>query len=158
MDLRPGFTSFEPYKDIETCFLEVVIAKATKLELYKREIEIIRMINEGYAKDTMCEELSVKFNCSTRSISDQHRSILKNVMKLADEDRDILRATIMLRNDEIYRKAVTERKYKTALDANVAQAKLGGLFEAVIGESKAPEFIEVSERAPLKVVGNGEQS
>lgn len=116
------------------------------------------MINEGYSKDFIVEAVSSQFNCTPRSIYDQYRNILNSMISLASEDREQLRATLMLRNDEIYRKAVTERKFKTALDANLAQAKLGGLFNETAEKSKQPEFIEITERPPLKVVGDGSES
>jgi len=124
--------------------------------MYRREIAINEMIAEGDSKNKMCEELSIRFSVSPRSIENQYYQILKTIQTMVDENRAELRSKLMLRNDEIYKKAMTKRQFKTALDANAAQAKLGGLYDGKDSDSiQVPEII-IEERvpAPLKVVGD----
>lgn len=79
---------------------------------------------------------------------------------MVNENKAELRATLMARNDHIFKKSLQEGKYKTALDANMAQAKLAGFGKDEVEAPKRPEFIRVSERQPaeLKVVGGNEST
>jgi len=126
--------------------------------MYQRGIEIRKMIGEGYPVDQICEEIARQFKISPRTVQDQYYTILKEISLVVTEDREQLRAKLMARNETIYQKAVTERNYRTALDANMAQAKLGGLFEKEDSSKELPEIIEVTERKPLKVVGQTDES
>ncbi len=73
-------------------------------------------------------------------------------------DREALRAKLMVRNEAIYGKAITRGNFKVALDANLAQAKLGGLLDKEDSKTTQPEVIEVSERPKLIAVGSDENS
>jgi len=90
----------------------------------------------------------------------QYYSLINAMASVVDEGRAELRAKLMARNDHIYRQSLSEGKYKTALDANTAQAKLGGLHEVVNKEQKMPDVINVGERdysKPLKAVGSSDE-
>lgn len=129
---------------------------ADKGDMLKRELDIQTMLNEGSSKSDILKTLSRKWGVSERSIDRQYARIINDIARLAAEDKMELRAKLLARTDHIYRKSLEEGRYKTALDASVAQAKIGGLHEKAEESHKLPEIIEIGVKdfsQPLKVVG-----
>jgi len=141
--------------------LEDRIAKASRKDMYLREVDIQNLMAQGMSKDTLCEELANKWRVSPRTIETQYYHLVNAMEAMVTEGRRELRASLMARNDMIFREAVRTKKFKTALDANTAQARLGGLFEPGAQENKVPEVIEVAERdfssKPKLVSGESEE-
>ena len=125
--------------------------------MYKRGVEIRKMIGEGYPLSVIEEEIARIFKIAQATVRKQYYVILKEITQVVQEDREQLRAKLMARNETIYQKSITERQYRTALDANMAQAKLGGLFNQDDSKSKGPEIIEIAARTPLQIVGEDEK-
>lgn len=125
--------------------------------MYARAIEIRKMIGEGFPISVIKCEIAKQFKITERAVQDQYYDILSDIAAVVSEERELLRSKLMVRNEAIYEKAVTRGNYKVALDANLAQAKLGGLFEKEDSKAQQPKVIEVSERPRLKAVGEDEQ-
>lgn len=122
------------------------MAKATKLEMLERERIIIELMAEGVSKTDICEKLANQYKISPRSVETQYYQIVGSMQQLVDEKKGELRANLMARQEEIFKRSMKDAKYKTALDATVAQAKLGGLYENVASEPKQPEIITIKEK------------
>lgn len=114
--------------------------------MYERELKIQEMMAEGVPRETICKVIGKTYNISPRSVETQYYHIVNAMEHLATEGRAELRANLMARNDSLFKKAVADEKYKTALDINVVQAKLGGLFTEKEAQAKQPEVIEIGER------------
>ena len=117
-----------------------------------REVRIQELISEGQDKNTIVETVAAQFNVSPRGVQDQYYRIINELANMVEQNRSEIRSKLMVRNDHIYKKSLAEGKYKTALDANVAQAKLVGLGEKTEKESKSPEVITIKEADQSKVV------
>ncbi len=122
------------------------MAKATKLTMIRREKAIQEMMSQGIDRTTICETLAAKEKVSAKSIERQYYQIVGAMERLVTENRSELRANLMARQEAIFKKSMEDAKYKTALDATVAQAKLGGLNETVSEETKRPEVITMREK------------
>lgn len=123
--------------------------------MYERELEIQRMMAEGRSKVDICDIMAKKYGVSGRTVEAQYYRIVKGIQQTVEEGRAEIRATLMARNDHIYRLSLAEGKHKTALDAIQAQAKLAGLYEAEKIETKRPDIIEVESAdysKPLEVI------
>jgi hypothetical protein len=121
------------------------MAKSTKNLMNMREIRIQELMSQGHDKNYIVEAVSKQFNVSPRGVQDQYHRIVAAVSKMVEENRGEIRANLMARNDHLYRVSLAEGKYKTALDANVAQAKLAGLNDRVEKEHKSPDVITITE-------------
>ncbi len=124
--------------------------------MYLRELDIYEMMALDVPKRTIYIDISKKYSISQRTVERQYKKILEKMQQELKDNRSELRSKLMVRNDLIYRKSMQDGKYKTALDANMAQAKLGGALEPEQNQVKRPEFINFFEKdnssAPLKVV------
>lgn len=119
--------------------------------------EIRRMLEEGYSVVQIKNELSRKFNVSEYTIESQYYSILKEVSEVAKYDKEVFRAKLLSRAESIYKKAINANQFRTALEANMAQAKLLGLFDKQESSDAVPQIIEVSGRtedAPAQLTGD----
>lgn len=114
--------------------------------MYERELEIQALMAEGMPKDLICQEIGRKYKISQRTVETQYYQVVDSMKNLVDEGRAELRANLMARNDLLFKRSLAEGKYKTALDVNVAQAKIGGLFNDIKDEQKPPEVIEIGEQ------------
>jgi hypothetical protein len=114
--------------------------------MYIREIEIQAMMAEGFTMSQICDSLAPRYKVSPRTIENQYYALVNAMRKLVEEGRAELRAKLMAQNDLIYKKSLTEKKYKVALDATTAQAKLAGLYEPGQQETAPPDVIEVEQR------------
>ena len=121
------------------------MAKSTKQIMTLREVRIQELMSEGLDRNEIVDKVSEEFNVSPRGVKDQYYRIVNELTKMVEENRGEVRARLMARNDHLYRKSLAEGKYKTALDANVAQAKLAGLNDKVEKEQRTPEVIEIKE-------------
>ena len=125
----------------------------------ERELEIQRLISIGVSGKSMFESVAKKFKVSPSTIKRQYYQIVEELGKQAEEGRKELRSNLMARNDYIFKQSLADGKYKTALDANMAQAKLGGLFDTQSQENEAPTKINILEgdnSGNLRVVGEDE--
>ena len=104
------------------------------------------MIIKGYEKSIILEELAKQECVSQRSIERTYHKVLKEVAKLAAEDREDLRATLLARLDHLYRAAEAEGKWKNANDAILTSARIAGLFDKEAVEQKQPEVIMVETK------------
>lgn len=132
------------------------MAKATKKEMYMREMELQEMIAEGKSRTEIMEECSKRWNVSPRTVENTYYKLVNAMQELVDAGREELRAKLMARNDYIYQRSLKTGKYKTALDANLAQAKIGGLFNEKEQKQVETKKIVIKERepAPIKLVGD----
>lgn len=124
--------------------------------MYKRELDIQEMMALGEPLDTICEELSKKWNISPRTVEGQYYSIVNKMQEGLEERREELRAKLMTRSDYIYKKTLHQGNYKLAMDANRDLAKYGGILDGKEGKKiQVPEInIEERKEPPLKVVGD----
>lgn len=128
---------------------------ATKLEMIKREQRIRSLMGEGRATFEILSIVAEEYKVTENAIRKQYELILKDIQKLMKEERHNLRATLMARQDEIFKEAMSKKNLKVALESTNAQAKLGGLYEHEVSEAKRPEAIIFKEKdfsAPLAVV------
>lgn len=127
--------------------MEDCISRATKKDMYLRELDIQRLIGEGHDRKFICETLAEKWEVSPRTIESQYYQIIDDLGKTVEDGRAELRSKLMARAEFIFKQALADKKYKTALDASVVQAKLGGLYDTKhVEDNKMPEIITVSER------------
>lgn len=124
--------------------------------MLEREKDIQKLMSEGARPGEIFQIMSEKYSVTPKAIEIQYYKIVNDMAARVKNNRDSVRADLMARNDEIFRKSMAEGKYKTALDANTAQAKLAGLHEGVMEKSKQPEFITLKEEdfSGLQVVGD----
>lgn len=130
----------------------------SKDQLYQRELDIHFYISEGFKRKEIFKKISEKYKISERTVERQYYSILKRLSQDIEDSRSNLRNELMTRNDEIYKRAMSEGKFKVALDANMAQAKLAQLDKDQEKEEKRPEIITLVEKKfdTLKVVSGDE--
>ena len=122
------------------------MAKATKKEMYQRELEIQELMAEGKTRDQICEICAERWKVAPRTVETQYYKLVTEMEKLVIESREELRATLMTRNDYIYQRSMKTGKHKTALDANMANAKIGGLFNEKAEMQKESKKIIITER------------
>jgi hypothetical protein len=132
------------------------MAKATKKEMYLREIDVQESIAEGRSRKEIYEIFSKKWQVSEKSVEYVYYRVVDSMKELVNEGREELRAKLMARNDYIYERSVKTGKFKTALDANLAQAKIGGIFDEKESTPQESKKIVIKERdtAPIKLVGD----
>ncbi len=120
-------------------------------------MSIQALMGEGDSRKQICEKIAKQYKISPRTAERQYDQIVKALELIVEEGRAELRAKLMTRNDLIYKKSLQEGKFKTALDANMAQAKLGGLGEKAESTPTRPEIITIRERGESKLglVGDG---
>lgn len=131
------------------------MARSTKFELIEREKEIIKYLEAGRPLNDICREMAEKWKVSEHTIKKQYYKIMDDLKEKNGEKKEDLRQTLMLRNDLIYRKAMSKDRLKIALDANSAQGKLSGLYNPEKEDgNKMPQFLETEEAdfSGLKVV------
>lgn len=115
--------------------------------MYNRERDIQKCMAEGKTRKETCRVLAEKWKVSAYSIEHQYDKLVQDLEQVVEAGRAELRAKLMARNDDIYIKSMAEAKYKTALDANTAQAKLAGLLtEGKVEAEKPPQLITITQR------------
>lgn len=115
--------------------------------MYERQKDIQKCMTQGLTRAETCRSLADKWRVSVRSMERQYDDMVQTLEKEVEAGRAELRAKLMARNDEIYKLAMQEASYKTALDANMSQAKLGGLLtEKAVEGDKVPQLITIKER------------
>lgn len=128
--------------------------------MYEREKEIRLMLSEGTSIPQMLKIMADKWKCAETTIRRQYLEIMKELSEDDKFKREELRQTLIMRNDYCYRLALAEGKIKTAIDANVATAKLGGLFDNnEVKRQDMPKFIDTEVKdfsKPIKAVGEDE--
>lgn len=127
--------------------------------MIEREEDIISAIAIGHKKTRICIDLAKKYNVSDRTIENTYYAVCKSLHVDYLQNREEVASVVYSRKDEIYRRCMEERKYKTALDAVVAIGRMAKLYEGEISEEKRPEVIGLIERdfsKSLKVAGDDE--
>lgn len=115
--------------------------------MYKREVDIQQCMAEGKTRAETCRLLGEKWKVSAYSLEHQYDQVVQAMEKVVEAGRAELRAKLMARNDDIFKKSMAEAKYKTALEANIAQARIAGLLsEKKDVMDKPPQLITVSQR------------
>lgn len=115
--------------------------------MYMREVDIREMMANGANRKEICEVLGHKWKVAPKTIETQYYHLINEMAEAAEHERAELRANLMARQDSIFKKSMQEGKYKVALDATIAQAKLGGLHDTVKADERtSPEMITVAER------------
>lgn len=131
------------------------MTKATKEQMIRREKAIQKLMAEGADRNTILETVAAAEGITTRAVEKQYYQIIASMQELVKEQRHELRANLMARQEAIFQKAMAKDNLKTALEATNAQAKLGGLYDVAIEETKRPEAIIFKEKDfsnPLQVV------
>jgi len=121
------------------------------MDMYQRELDIQALMAEGLTSKQICEELGKKWKVAPRTIRYQYEQLIQTLEAEVLEGRAELRAKLMARNDLIYKKSMQDGKYKTALDANMAQSKLAGIGEKTEEAPKRPEMITIKERGKTDI-------
>lgn len=122
------------------------MAKASKMDMIRREKRIMDLMEEGADRNTIFETVAKEEKISPRTVETQYLHIVKKLDKLLDENRSELKANLMARQEAIYKKALKVGALKVALDSTTAQAKLGGLFENIETEKERPKTIVFKEK------------
>lgn len=124
--------------------------------MYMREIELQEALAEGKTRTQIMEEFSERWDISPRSVENMYYKLVKQMEDLVIEGRAELRAKLMARNELIFQRALKQGQHKTALDANAAQAKLGGLFAEKENKKQDNKKIIITERdtPPVQLVGD----
>jgi hypothetical protein len=123
------------------------MAKASKLDMQNREKDIQECMAHGKTRVETCRELAVKWKVSAYALERQYDGIVQDMEKVVEAGRAELRAKLMLRNDDIFKRCMAEGIYKTALEANNSQAKLAGLLsDKKDAAVEPPKLITISER------------
>ena len=121
-----------------------------------REIDVQEAIGEGKSRKEIFEIFSKKWGITEKSVENIYYKVVNGMKELVMEGREELRAKLMARNDLIYQKALRTGKLKTALDANLAQARIAGVNEKREDTKQESKKIVITERepAPIKLVGD----
>jgi hypothetical protein len=121
--------------------------KASTAEMYLRQQDIQACMAKGSTRAETAREVADKYRVSVRSIERQYDDMVVLMEKQVEAGRAELRAKLMSRNDDIYKKSMAAEEYKTALAANTEQAKLGGLLISQKSEgNEPPQIITIKER------------
>ncbi len=125
--------------------------KASKKELYQREVEIVKMIHEGHDRKHVCDVIAEKYGVTSRSIDRQYLKILKDMQESMVENKGELKASLLQKTEYIYKIALAKGNLKTALDAINSQAKIAGILSVIeANKPKVPEIITIREEDQSK--------
>lgn len=127
--------------------------------MLEREEDVLRMLAEGHNKQKICTDLAKKYRVAERTIETSYYEVCNSLNDDYLQNRKDVAATVYTRKDEIYKRCMQEGKYKTALDAVVAIARMGKIYEGEIAKDKLPDVINLTQgdfTKPLKAVGEGE--
>ena len=125
--------------------------RATKKDLYMREVLIMDLIGKNKSRVEICEIMAEKFNISHHTATKQYEKVVRKMQEDLQKERETLAIQLIERNNEIYRRCMAEAKYKTAIDANHLIAKIAGMFrEKQESSNDKPKFITVREKDQSK--------
>ena len=122
------------------------MAKATKMDMLRREKRIIELMAEGASRNTIFETIALEEKIAERTVETQYLQVVKKMGRLVDEDRAELRANLMARQEAIFKEAMKAKALKVALDSTTAQAKLAGLNEKIEKSPERPKMITLQEK------------
>ena len=131
------------------------MAKASKLDMAKRENEILDLISKGKRRIEIGKMMCEKWNCSQQAIERQYDKIMEKMVEQTETEREHKRAEILMRMDEICRQAQKDGSFKMALDGLEKQARLYGLYEKHT-EKKEEKPPEITFGRRLKAVPEGD--
>lgn len=129
------------------------MSRSSKAQLIKRREEVQKMIVTGAHYQTICEELSKKWETSKRAIQEDIRLINKEWQESAEESKQLLQNKNKERLELLFHSAIMKEQFKTALEIQKEINKLDGLYKEVEKEDKIPEIIKIGRKSDLKVVG-----
>lgn len=134
------------------------MAKATKKEMYQREMDTLGLIGEGKSRTEIVEICSKSWGVAERTAQDFYYRVLNNVYSAEnlEETRNETKSVVMTQLTELYKMAIKTGNIAQA--ANIVKLKMQAIenfYKA--GETKTEtKKIVISERdsAPLKIVGD----
>lgn len=125
--------------------------KPNKREILLRETKCLENIGEGLSKDHNIDILVQEFNITHETAETIYVETTRKVSGLKEASHDELKAQILCQMDALYKKSVTNRNYKTALDVLMSKAKISGLADSIKkkieegDEHEMPKIIAVKE-------------
>ena len=134
------------------------MSKATKQEILEREQAILQLIGEGKDKGQILSSLSVRFKVAEKTIQNTYYQVLNDMKAIAMDNKEELRAELLIQQKAIQQRAWDSGALKVALDASTARGKLAGLNEKAESQAERPSMITVSEKdmsGVLEVVPTG---
>lgn len=106
----------------------------------------MKYMSEGMDRNSICQAVAEEEKISPRTVEAAYYRVVDAMSAQLNEGRAELRAHLLSRVELLFRRAVSEKAYKTALDAVMAQARLGGLLDQTKDDAKRPEIITITER------------
>lgn len=129
--------------------------RASKAELLKRRQEVQELIIQGHPKSFIVDRLAEQYKTSKRAIQEDMRLVAKDWQDKAPEESQLMRNRYEERLEWLFCEAAGKGHIKVALEVQKEIHKLNGLYkEKNEKEETIPQFINVSKRSDLKVVGN----
>lgn len=127
--------------------------RATQAELVARRQEIQELILEAHTKQFIVDRISEKYKTSKRAVQEDIRLIGEMWMQREPQDVQRMRNKYEERLELMFKKAFGMGQFKTALEIQKEIHKINGLYkEKEEVKDKAPEFINIGRKSPLKVV------
>lgn len=124
--------------------------KPNKREILLRETMCLENIGEGLTKDQNIDKLVTEFNITYDTAEKLYFDTTRKVAGLRDSTMEELKAQIICQMEILYKKSVSNRNYKTALDVLMSKAKVSGLLvqkgEEVKQVREMPKIIQVKEK------------
>lgn len=131
---------------------------ATKQSILERRSRVISCIEQGMPSSEIFDSLSREEKVSPRTIERTYYQIIDEMAMIQNEHKNELRATILARQEYIYKRAIKNQNMNLALRCLNDIAKVGGLFEQKSKEEPdLPKVIEYYDSTPLKAISGKEE-
>ena len=132
--------------------------RATKAELIKRREEIQQLILKGLNASDIMERMAEKWNTSERAIKEDLSWVAKQWEEQATESTQLMRNKYAERLELLFNRAWEDGHLKTCLEIQKEISKLNGMYkEKETDDAKLPEFVNISKKSELKVVGGKDE-
>lgn len=132
--------------------------RATKAELIKRREEIQQLILKGVNATDIQKIVGDKWGASPRAVREDLKWIREQWEQSALESTQLMRNKYAERLELLFNRAWSDGHLKTCLEIQKEISKLNGMYkEKETDDSKLPEFINVSKKGELKVVGGEDE-
>lgn len=126
---------------------------ASKQAILERRARIMDCIEQGMTSSEIFNRLSREEKVSPRTIERTYYQIIDEMAMIQNEHKNELRATILARQEYIYKRAVKNNNMNLALRCLGDIAKVGGLFDQKAKEeTDLPKVIEYYDTTPLKAI------
>lgn len=129
--------------------------KSTKIEMARREDDIIKLMSAGYGRQAISVEIAGMYECTELAAAKQYDKIVKSLKINTPEEKECARAVFMQRYEFLYTTAVEKNNLKTAGEIIDKQSKLLGLYDKDAVREEAPK-IQIFGKQPLAVVPKAE--